>query len=489
MATIDTMTCGGVPAILDHLPVTPAGKRLAEIISLTRNATPSAVIEYVQSNFTPDCASFAPIDRRIGSFMDWKARGGMDVVGISVSESHRIEVTTRQARTDERRMLAVVVEAEAPYRVEQLLIGRSPLPIIDPPLDDQTAAHSFIDYTERLADLGLFSGAILIARHGTVLAEKTFGLANRDFDIPNNLETRFNLGSINKMWTAIAIAQLVESGTLSFDDPLSKFIDYPDAESAARICIKHLLTHTSGLGCYFNEVYDRTARHRMRTVDDFLALSKDQRLAFEPGTDWRYSNLGMIVAGKVLEVASGHSYFDYVQANVLNPSGMKHAGFFELDHVNKNLAVGYAERWTAAGVQILNNTFEHVVRGGPAGGSFATVGDLFQFAEALKSGKLVSRQMFETLTTSKPELNSPYYGYGFGIHPGRAFYGHNGGFTGISSNLDIFENPSGWVIVVLANDLAGMRPVALKARQLIGLTIPEPTETKACLPTAYLRRR
>jgi len=489
MGAIDTMTCGGVPATLDRLPDTPAGNRLAEIVSLTRDATPSAVSEYVQSAFTHECASFAPIGRRIGSFMDWKTRGGMDVYQVAITEPHRIEVAARQPLTDERRMLAVVVETEAPYRVKELLIGRSPLPIIDPPLDDQTAADAFIDYTQRLADLGLFSGAVLSARHGRVLAQQAFGLANRDFDIPNNLGTRFNVGSINKMWTAIAIAQLVESGTLSFDDPLSRFIDYPDAESAARIRIKHLLTHTSGLGCYFNETYDLTARHRMRTVDDFLALSKDQRPTFEPGTDWRYSNLGMIVAGKVLEVASGQTYFDSIQANVLNPAGMQHAGFFELDHVNKNLAVGYAERWTVAGVEIMNNIFEHVVRGGPAGGSFATAEDLFRFAEAFKSGRLVSRAMAETLTTGKPELCSPLYGYGFGIHPGRAFYGHSGGFTGISSNLDIFENPFGWVVVVLANDLAGMRPPALKARQLIGLTIPEPTETKACLPTAYLRRR
>lgn len=489
MGAIDTLTCGGIPAILGDLPDTPAAKRLAEIIDLTRKGTPQAIADFIGSHLTLECANFAPIGRRIGSFMDWKARGGMDVIGISFSESHHIEATTRLPRTDERRTIAVIVNPEAPYQVEKLMLGRSPLPAISPPLDDQDAARAFIDYTALLEDLGLFSGAVLIARHGTILAQQAFGFANRDFEIPNNLETRFNVGSINKMWTAIALAQLVEAGTLSFDCPLSRFIDYPDAESAARIQIKHLLSHTSGLGCYFNENFDRTARHRLRSVDDFLALAKDQPPAFEPGTAWRYSNLGMIVAGKVLEVASGQSYFDYIQANVVAPSAMTNTGFFELDRVNKNLAVGYSERWDLGGVAIVNNTFEHVVRGGPAGGCYATAEDLFRFAESLKGGRFLSRQMVDTLTTGKPELNSPLYGYGFGIHPGRAFYGHSGGFPGISSNLEIFEDPSGWVMVILANDLAGMRPVALKARQLIGLTIPEPTDTQACLPTAYLRRR
>ncbi len=474
---------------LNPFPDTPAGKCLAEVISLIREATPAGVIDYVQTHFTPEYAKHVPMVRRIGSFMDWKARGGMDVLAITSSELHRIETVIRQPFTDERRVLGVQVVPEPPHLINALLLGRSPLPIIEPALDEQTAANSFIDYTGNLASFGLFSGAVLIARNGRILAQKAWGLANRDFDIPNNLETRFNLGSVNKTWTALALAQLVEAGKLSFKDPLSKYINYPDPESAAKIRIEHLLTHTSGLGCYFNDEYDRTARHRLRTVDNFLALSKGQPLAFEPGTDWRYSNLGIIVAGKVVEIVTRNTYFDYVQANVLAPAGMDRSGFFELDRVNKNLAVGYAERWSADGMEIVNNIFDHVVRGGPAGGGYATVGDLFRFAEALKNGKLVSKSMVETLTTGKPDLGSPFYGYGFGIHPGRGFYGHSGGFAGISANLDIFEDPTGWVVVVLANDLGGMRPPTLKARQLIGVTIPEPTITRACLPTAYVRRR
>jgi CubicO group peptidase (beta-lactamase class C family) len=455
---------------------------------LTREATPRGVIDYVQTLFTPECAQQVPVARRIGAFMDWQARGGMDVMEVTLSEPHRIEAVVRQPLTDERRVLGVQVEAGPPHRVEALLVGRAPLPVLSPPLDDRAAADAFIAYTGRLADIGRFSGAVLIARHGRILAQKAWGLANRDFDVPNNVETRFNVGSIGKAWTALALAQLIEAGKLSFQDPLSKFIDYPDAASAAKIRIEHLLSHTSGLGCYFNDVYDRTARKHIRTVDDYLALAKDQPLTFEPGTDWRYSNAGFIVLGKVIEVITGRTYSDHVHANVLAPTGMDRSGLLELDRVNKNLAVGYSERWSADGVEVLNNLFDHVVRGGPAGGGFATVGDLFRFTEALRDGKLVSRPMVELLTTAKPELGAPLYGFGFGIHPGRVLYGHSGGYFGLSSNLDVVEDPAGWVIVVLANDM-GMRAPVLKARQLIGVTAPEPTETRACLPTAYLRRR
>jgi CubicO group peptidase (beta-lactamase class C family) len=479
---------GNSPDAVHALPDTPAARRLSEITALTCQATPASIIDYVQTHFTPENARHVPITRRIGFFMDWKARGGMEVLEVTASQTHRIEAIVRQLLTDERRVLGVQVEAEAPHRIDALLLGRAPLPKIEPPLDERTAANRFIHYVDHLASIGRFSGAILMARHGQILAQKVWGLANRDFDIPNDLETRFNVGSIPKAWTAVALAQLVEAGRLSFQNPLGKYIDYPDAASAAKIRIEHLLTHTSGLGCYFTEKFDHTARKHLRTVDDFLTLCRDQPLAFEPGTQWRYSNLGMVVAGKVLEVVTGQSYFDYVQANILDPAGMDHSGFFELDRVNKNLAVGYAERWSADGVEIVNNLFDHVIRGGPAGGAFATVGDLFRFTQALKSGKLVSPSMVETLTTAKSELGAPFYGYGFSIHPGRVLYGHSGGFTGLSANLDVVEDPAGWVVIVLANDL-GMRAPMLKARQLIGVTVPEPTTTHACLQTAYLRRR
>lgn len=464
----------------------PAAQRVSELLALSQNATPELVARFVEANFTSEYSQYSHISRRIAVWMDWRRRGGLSFDEVVASDSHGMEVIASHSLTDERRVLRVEVERLPPHRISSVLVGRAPLPPQVPPADE-SAARSIIEYTERLAALDRFSGAVLVARHGRILAQRAWGQANRDFGVLNQLDTRFNIGSINKTWTAIAALQLVERDAFSLTDPIAKFISYPDAPTAARIQIRHLLTHTSGLGCYFTEKYDRTARKYLRNIDDFLLVALPQSLHFPPGSQWKYSNLGMIILGKVIELVSGSSYFDYVTANVLQPAAMTSSGFFELDRVNPNLAVGYYEQWSERGVEKLNNLFEHVVRGGPAGGAYSTVGDMLNFAEAFKSGQLVPPRLVEVMTSPKPELNSPYYGYGFSVHPGRLLYGHSGGFPGLSANLDVFAEPAGWIVVILANDM-GMRAPMLKARQLLGLQAPESSSAQACLQTGSLRK-
>lgn len=140
---------------------------------------------------------------------------------------------------------------------------------------------------------------------------------------------------------------------------------------------------------------------------------------------------------------------------------------YELDRVNPNLAVGYQKKYRDdCKKQYRNNSFMHVIRGGPAGGGYSTAEDLVRFAEALKSGKLVSLKTFEELTTPKPELNSPEYGYGFGVDTETRVVGHSGGFSGISFNLDIFKG-TGYVAVVLSNYGGASQPVVEKIRTLV----------------------
>jgi CubicO group peptidase (beta-lactamase class C family) len=292
--------------------------------------------------------------------------------------------------------------------------------------------------------------------------------------VPNRVDTKFNLGSMNKMLTALSIAKLIEEGKVSLEDPLSKFIpDFPDEESAKKIKIKHLLSHTAGLGGYFSEGWAETSRAKFRTVDDMMEQAKkDEKLLFEPGTKWRYSNTGMLVLGKVIEIASGKSYFDFIRENITAPNGMNGTGCFELDKVNKNLAVGYHKEFTDEGVELSNNIFMHVMRGGPQGGCYSTAGDLLKFAEALKAGKIVSKEMVNIFTTAKPELNSPEYGFGFGVDKERGIYGHGGGFPGISSNLDIYRE-SGWVAIVLSNYSRAADPVQSKMQSVIAGQVKE----------------
>jgi CubicO group peptidase (beta-lactamase class C family) len=195
-------------------------------------------------------------------------------------------------------------------------------------------------------------------------------------------------------------------------------------------------------------------------------VAADEKLLFEPGTRWQYSNTGMLVLGKVIEKATGQSYYDYVRDNIAKPSGMVNTDCYELDKVNPNLAVGYDKQFTDEGVSFTNNIFAHVLRGGPQGGGYSTVEDLLKFDLALRSNKLVGAEYVKLLLSAKPELNSPGYGYGFQVNNELQVAGHGGGFIGINSNLDMFLG-TGWTAIVMSNYSRGAQPVQQKMRELI----------------------
>ncbi len=171
--------------------------------------------------------------------------------------------------------------------------------------------------------------------------------------------------------------------------------------------VEHLLSHTSGLGSYFNDTYERTARQLLRKVDDYKPLVAEETLAFEPGTKWQYSNTGFLLAGAVIEAVTGRDYFDVVRERVYAKAGMPNSDSYDIDLVVPNLAIGYSRERTAAGTRWRANTFEHVIRGGPAGGGYSTARDLLAFAEAMRKGKLVSPATAERLWSAKPELQLP----------------------------------------------------------------------------------
>ena len=202
-------------------------------------------------------------------------------------------------------------------------------------------------------------------------------------------------------------------------------------------------------------------------MDDYKPLVAEDTLAFEPGTKWQYSNTGFLLAGAVIETVTGRDYFDVVRQRVYARANMPDSDSYDIDLVVPNLAVGYSRERTATGARWRANTFEHVIRGGPAGGGYSTARDLLAFAEAMRQGRLVSSATAERLMSAKPELGSPRYGFGFGTGRdalGRTA-GHSGGFPGISSVLDVYLD-TGWTIVVLSNVDGGMQPVAQKLREV-----------------------
>ena len=408
-----------------------------------------------------------PLEARLNNYARiYDETRGMAILSVRQTKPNEVSANVKNNLTGAETLIVVLVEEQAPFNI--LSIGiRQPEPSPVRKLSDREITDELDAYLKKLAGADVFSGAVLLARGNQVLYEKAFGEANKDFKAANNLNTRFNLGSMNKMFTSVAIAQLVEAGKLSFDDSLGKFMpDFPDKEAAEKIKIKHLLSHTSGLGNYFNRDFIDGSRARFRTVDDFLALAKNEKMQFEPGSRWQYSNTGMLVLGKVVEKVSGQNYFEYIRENIYKKAGMTSSDSFDLDAVNPNLAVGYEKEYTDQGIIFRNNIFMHVIKGGPAGGGYSTVGDLLKFAVALREGKLVGKDYVKTLTTPKPELNSPNYGYGFitGTNPNT--FGHSGGFPGISSELVMFAG-SDYAAVVLSNYGFASQSVTGKIRNLL----------------------
>ncbi|MFL9895888.1 serine hydrolase domain-containing protein [Paraburkholderia sp. RL17-381-BIF-C] len=319
---------------------------------------------------------------------------------------------------------------------------------------------------EKGFNAGVFSGAVLIAHGGEVLFEYACGHANKRFHINNGPDTKFNLGSANKMFTAVALAQLTETGQLSFEDSLDNYLsdEWLPASVSRRVKIKHLPTHTSGLGSYFNETFFKTSRDLFRSIDDFKVLVRDDSPAFEPGSEFLYSNSGMLLAGAVIERVTGADYFSYVLDRIFAPSEMFDTDCYDIDDPIENLAMGYVPTsQNRSGWR--ENIFTHVAKGGPAGGGFSTVRDLHRFAMTLLSDRLISRKTRDLLWR---DHIGAQYGYGFFVsgEGSDLKVGHAGGFPGISADFEIQLN-GGFVTVVLSNYDLGALELSRRLHELV----------------------
>ena len=331
-------------------------------------------------------------------------------------------------------------------------------------------------YIKKLVAADAFSGTVLVARNGTTIFTGAYGLASIAYKAPNRIDTKFNLGSMNKMFTAVAVCQLAEQGKLAFTDPIGKHLtDYPNKTVADKVTIDHLLTHSSGIGDYFNEKFMEASRDRFRKIKDYFPLFVDKPLEFEPGSRFRYSNAGFMVLGAIVERVSGQDYFDYVREHIYKPAGMINTDAYELDRDTPNLAVGYTSEGEKSGPEDSsrrNNVFMHVIKGGPAGGGYSTVEDLLRFDVALRQHKLLSARYTDLVLAGKIASGfSPdaKYAYGFfdEVIDGKRVVGHGGGFPGINSQLDMYLD-NGYTVAIMSNyDPPAAQVVAGKLREMI----------------------
>ena len=462
----------------------PAAKRAKELFDVVEAGDPARSRAFVSSAFMP--GTDEERDQRLLAIDRLHRRSGdLTFVAFRTYDPPRPPQTAvlvyRSELLGTYEAFVVEVESAAPFRLTQMQVAPARPPKDLPPEPVVTQAQMLADlaaHVDELAAADVFSGTVLVAKDGKVVYQRAAGEAERSFHAKNTMDTRFNLGSMNKMFTAIAIAQLVEQGRIGWNDPISKWLgpDWLAKEHADRIQVHHLLDHSSGLGSYFNDAFLRSSRALYRNVDDWKPLVKDETPAFEPGSRFAYSNTGFLLLGAIVEKASGEDYYDYVRRHVYAPAAMTRTDCYALDRPVENLAVGYTPAPPSPdsdGVAWRNNLYEHVVKGGPAGGGFSTAPDLLAFAKALLAGKLVKKETMAELWSPHPGDHVTDYGFGFDLTApaGQRIVGHSGGFPGINSQLDVYPD-TGWVVVVMSNTDDGASIVTARTRNLIARLKP-----------------
>lgn len=281
----------------------------------------------------------------------------------------------------------------------------------------------------------LFSGTLLVAKDGKPLLVKSYGKGNND-------ETKYNIGSINKVFTQVSLLQLRDAGKLEFSKTLRTYLpDYP-SKIADEITIQQLIDHSSGMGDIFGERFEES-RATLNSLQDYVKLFADQPLDFDPGTRRRYSNAGYVVLGLVIEKVSGQSYYDYVREHIYKPAGMTNSDSFALAEATPNRAVGM----TGAPNARKPNTDSLPARGSSAGGGYSTVNDLLRFTRALP--KLLSEKAYNAFVGPVPGI------------------GWAGGTPGANAVVEL-EGP--YAIIVLSNyDPPSAGYVGRQARAALGL--------------------
>jgi CubicO group peptidase (beta-lactamase class C family) len=348
--------------------------------------------------------------------------------------------------------LTVRVEPEPPHRITAFFVTPGPRPSdvpAPPKLQPAALAKAVQERMARLVADDAFSGAVLIAKDGRPILSSAYGLADREHHVANTTDTQFRFGSMGKMFTAVAIMQLNQAGRLDLKAPIGTYLkDYPNQDIAQKVTVENLLTHTGGTGDIFGPDF---VAHRLTLRDpkDYVDLYGVRAPLFPPGSRQAYSNYGFMLLGRIVEMASGQSYDDYIAQHIFAPAHMTSTG-------NQPETIQLAKRsvsYMGAAGQIKSAADTLPWRGTPAGGGYSTVGDLLKFATALASNRLLDEAHWRLLTTggiTGPDGKLIAYDFGSRSPDGRRFLGHNGGAPGMNGELRIFPD-DGYVVVVLAN--------------------------------------
>jgi CubicO group peptidase (beta-lactamase class C family) len=303
------------------------------------------------------------------------------------------------------------------------------------------------------AEYGKFNGSVLVAEKGNVIYKKGFGLADMEWNIANQPDTKHRLGSITKQFTAMLIMQLVEQGKLKLDVPISTYLpDYPK-KNADVITIHHLLTHSSGTPNMTS--FPGFVKNIMRnpySVVQLVNLFADSTLQFKPGERFAYSNSGYILLGYIIEKVTGKSYEQVLQENIFTPLKMNNTGYDHRETLLKNRATGYEKN----GRHYVNAGFIDMSVPYAAGSMYSTVEDLYLWDQALYGNQLLRKENMDLLFTKHIPSGESHYGYGWGIGKiplGNTAarietIGHGGGINGFNTQITRITSDRSFIVLL-----------------------------------------
>lgn len=326
----------------------------------------------------------------------------------------------------------------------------------------------FVEYEQ-------FNGSVLVAEKGEIIYKKGFGLANIEWEIPNQADTKYRLASITKQFTAMLIVQLVAENKLALNMPISTYLpDYPK-KNGDIITIHHLLTHSSGTPNYTSFPDYRDRMSRSTNPEEIVQLFSDSTLLFTPGEKFDYSNSGYVLLGVIIEKVTGQSYEQVLQEKIFTPLGMNNSGYDHHSAILKNRAAGYYK----SGKSYINASYIDMTVAFSAGCIYSTVEDLFLWDQALYTEKLLPKKYLDLLFDTHIPASGEHYGYGWELRKmskGRSgglvpTIGHSGSINGF--NTLITRIPSDKSSIILLNNTSDA-PLYSMTRAIAGILYDTP---------------
>jgi len=453
-----------------RIPDTPAGRQFFAWLDAFDSGDKTKLEQFLKEHY-PAHSREADLDNEMQFRED---TGGFEFKDFDrdASTTTKFVGIVKERGSDQFARFVMEVDPANEGRVTSLSLNIVPRPakFASPRMTERDALAAFREKLQQESGADRFSGAALVAKNGTPIFTSALGMADRDKKIPNTLNTKFRIGSMNKMFTATAVLQLAQNGKLKLSDPVGKYLtDYPNKNIATKVTIEQLLSHTGGTGDFFGPEFDKH-RLELKTLDDYVKLYGAREPKYEPGSRWEYSNYGFLLLGLVVEKASGQDYYAYVREHIYKPAGMTSTDSLPEDQIVADRSVGYTKFGGSAVWKPNTDTLPY--RGTSAGGGYSTVGDLLAFATAVQNHKLLDAEHTALLTTGHTQITEgEKYAYGFmdKTEGGVRSFGHGGGAPGMNGDLTIYP-ASGYVIVVLANLDP---PAASRPANFVGNRLPK----------------